>query len=284
MTGKTHACAGMLAAETVLVATGAPIEYWPAGLMLGAIASLLPDLDHHGSTVTVVLPFAGILSHFFKHRTVTHSIIGVLAFSLIVKLAFPLMPVALLLSIIAGYTSHLVVDMFNPMGIAILSPLMKRKHQEHHLSIDGYSSYKVPFADVVTGGFFENRVFRPILWLILIGLTLDQFARAMNFYSTSFSQFFHSINIHTMLPAILTSITVIVITSIITKPKYAWFFHILMVLSVFSIIGEWLWKIPEFHTTVLANMNPVLASVTVHYAVLVPVINTLTSMVGFVIK
>jgi membrane-bound metal-dependent hydrolase YbcI (DUF457 family) len=283
MTGKTHACAGMLAAEVVLVATGAPIEYWSAGLLFGAIAALLPDLDQKGSTVTVTLPFAGILSHFFKHRTVTHGLVGILAFSLLLRLAFPLMPVSLFMSIVAGYISHPVVDMANHMGIAIFSPFKTGIKLRHIDTIGGYAALKFPFFNITTGGDRENKVFRPLLWVGLIALTLSPFYNLINLNGT-LDQFINTMDMKTLIPAILETITVIIVANIITKHKWAWLFHGVIILSGLAIIGEWLWKVSYFQVWAISFIEPAAIIITDYYSVLIPFVNPITSMFGYIIK
>lgn len=56
MTGKTHLLAGGLAAGLALHQLQAPADAWTAGLLLGLIAGLLPDIDTEASMASRMIP------------------------------------------------------------------------------------------------------------------------------------------------------------------------------------------------------------------------------------
>jgi len=123
MTGKTHFAVGTNAVWLSLLFGPAS---WPLiGLaFIGGIAGLLPDIDTRKSTVnheTGGLLRIFLLDILFRHRSVTHSLLGtILAACLFVPL-YRLHPLAPLIAL-AGFASHLFIDGFNPQGCEYLYP------------------------------------------------------------------------------------------------------------------------------------------------------------------
>jgi inner membrane protein len=58
------------------------------------------------------------------HRTMTHSVFGVLLFSLLVLIFLGRLP-NLALALVAGYASHVVADALNTRGVPLLWPIGK---------------------------------------------------------------------------------------------------------------------------------------------------------------
>jgi inner membrane protein len=56
------------------------------------------------------------------HRTLTHSLLGVALFVVLVSPVAPLSP-DLFLALVAGYASHLVADALNKRGVPLLWPV-----------------------------------------------------------------------------------------------------------------------------------------------------------------
>lgn len=126
--GPTHALFGVTAYVALpLLGVPAPLAYvgWAAG------AALLPDIDHHASTVS---KFLGPVARGFRrlsgarHRGLTHQWWFAVAVVALVAVWRP----ALIPAVAVGYGSHIVGD-------------------------------QIPR----TGGWLENRVVRPGLWLAL---------------------------------------------------------------------------------------------------------------------
>lgn len=268
MTGSTHTASGMLAAETVLLMGNAPLEYWPVGLLFGAIAGLLPDLDHESSTVTITLPFAGILAPIFQHRTVTHGVFGVLGFAFILRFAFPWMPWLLFASIVAGYVSHAVVDMANVMGVALLSPLPISNQLNPSRNIGGYWAFKWPLLRIATASDAETKLFRPLVWSVLGLLTLSQFKGHTTFQS--------------LVPALLSSAIVLVVALVISEKRYVNFFHGIIFLAATAILGGWLWKIPQVQVWFLSSYGDVLHFFAQYHSVINPIIGPIMALYGSV--
>lgn len=136
-----------------------PTEMWPAGLAIGAVSGLLPDIDEPNAmlgrggwmpralgpllkafAVVVSLPFrvlGMIIQGTLGHRGGTHS----LAMSVIFTLALAIPITAFfgksadwaVWAIWAGYLSHLIADSLNPSGVPWLWPLFSKKKRFHLL-------------------------------------------------------------------------------------------------------------------------------------------------------
>lgn len=110
----------LTAAGATLVAYGArlPMEVALPGIALAAAGSLLPDLDHAGSTAARALgPLtaapAWVLQRAFGHRGALHSalaaaLLGAVLWCLVGQWALP---------VAAGYAAHLVEDCWTPAGL-----------------------------------------------------------------------------------------------------------------------------------------------------------------------
>ncbi len=123
---------------------------WFFGLVL--LGALLPDIDHRESVISKwIYPVAWILSFFFRHRGIIHSIffLGGLFVAVSsfwgVAYAFPLL---------AGFLSHIVIDSITVRGINYLYPLTTFR-------IMGF---------IETGKTGETLLF--LLLLVLIGLKI----------------------------------------------------------------------------------------------------------------
>lgn len=109
------------------------LEYHPSPEVLAAatFASILPDVDHPKSMLgRILLPVSLLLNATVGHRTLTHSLAG---FSIAIILAY-LTTISLGLSAAAyvaftlGYASHILADMLNDAGVALMYPFEKRRY------------------------------------------------------------------------------------------------------------------------------------------------------------
>jgi len=123
MLQKTHSAAGLVAAETILVAHDVPFLSWTAAgaLLLGCLAGTIADVDKPGSTMAKVLfPLSALLRFLnVRHRTATHSALCVAA---LWALTLPL-PALYRIVFVAAYASHPIIDLFNEKGVQLLWPL-----------------------------------------------------------------------------------------------------------------------------------------------------------------
>lgn len=86
------------------------------------IGSLLPDIDHEGSTINKILPVTKWFSYFFKHRGFFHTIFPAILLFLVVRY-FSSTLVAL--ALIVGYAAHLISDGLTLAGVNLLHPLSR---------------------------------------------------------------------------------------------------------------------------------------------------------------
>jgi len=101
---------------------------------------------------------------FYKHRTLTHSIVGVYAIYrllewVLLKLLNPVFldPQIVLASIMIGYISHIIADSLTEEGVPLLFPI--------NINF-GFPPIKK--VRIKTGKWFENLVVYPAIWVYLI--------------------------------------------------------------------------------------------------------------------
>ncbi len=159
MTGKTHIAIGIAAALTIT--QGQALENQIIMVATTAISSLFPDLDHpksklnqkilffknkffktlfylvigglfvyaYLSTYLKVLLFLGIacgLIGISMHRGFTHSLIGLLSYSFLVKfIAIEYNMEYIYTGFVMGFALHLIADFFTSQGIKLFYPIKK---------------------------------------------------------------------------------------------------------------------------------------------------------------
>lgn len=125
-----------------------------AGAIFGA---LIPDIDHINSRIGNKLkPISKLIKLLgVKHRGITHSLLGIIIFSFLIKKLFYLNWISQgwYYSLLLGYISHLIADMFNSTGLPILFPLKYR--------------FKFGF-NIATGSWQENIFFSIIITCLLL--------------------------------------------------------------------------------------------------------------------
>ncbi|MEQ6359451.1 metal-dependent hydrolase [Thermoanaerobacter thermohydrosulfuricus] len=152
MLGKTHVALGL--AGTAMIISVNP-KTAPVTLATAAFASLIPDIDDDNSFLNhkidfgfrplgavvftillfslsylkiisvisfIVLETALLLSVFSRHRSFSHSLIGLLTYSIGVYLAYK----AVFVPFVIGYSFHIIADMFTNNGVELLYPYRKR--------------------------------------------------------------------------------------------------------------------------------------------------------------
>ncbi|HOX41225.1 MAG TPA: metal-dependent hydrolase [bacterium] len=180
MTGKTHQALGLALGLGYIVSVSS--GYQPATLgaaLIGAhFGALLPDIDQPASSFWRSLPFgrvAGELSDpFLKHRNITHSLVGAVIISLLIRYLLSLFPKywgintdIVLASSMLAYGSHLLSDAFTVEGIPFLFPWKKMMG----IPPKPFEGFRIQ-----TGKWFENLVIFPainILIILLIHLNWD---------------------------------------------------------------------------------------------------------------
>ncbi|KKQ75245.1 hypothetical protein A2715_04280 [Candidatus Woesebacteria bacterium RIFCSPHIGHO2_01_FULL_39_32] len=138
--------------------------------VIGAdIGALIPDMDGAGNRLWDLLPaghnMGKILRRiFYKHRTLTHSIIGIVAIYKILEwVLFKYLnstfldPGIILASIMIGYLSHILADALTEEGVPLLFPL------SINFGLPPIKKWRIK-----TGKWFENFVVYPGVWIYLI--------------------------------------------------------------------------------------------------------------------
>jgi inner membrane protein len=140
LNATTHAVFGVaaLAGAALLTGTEPPAYAYPVAVA----AAWLPDVDNPRSTLgnglsrlespalnTITRPLSWALRttsftlvRTVGHRTLTHSLLGVVLFALLARLLVGGFP-NLFLALIAGYASHVFADALNTRGVLLLWPL-----------------------------------------------------------------------------------------------------------------------------------------------------------------
>ncbi len=140
MNATTHAVFGVAALAGVSLVAGVepPAYVYPAAVT----AAWLPDVDNPRSTLgnglsrsknpvlnLVSRPLSWalrtasfVLVRTVGHRTLTHSLVGVLIFALPIWLFLGAFP-NLTLALVVGYASHVFADALNTRGVPLLWPL-----------------------------------------------------------------------------------------------------------------------------------------------------------------
>ena len=155
MNGQTHLLGGLTAG--LLVATLVPVSQVPWLLGAAALAGPLADIDHPGSMYGRWLPLPGVAKVYghiepytggpfctssgsfghvgrrtpfgtLWHRGPTHSLFVAMAASALAAVAFRGMHhgEAVAIGVLAGYLSHLALDLLNVSGQQLLWPFSKR--------------------------------------------------------------------------------------------------------------------------------------------------------------
>lgn len=127
MMASTHAVIGLISyAGLYAIAGEAPQA---TGLCCAALGALLPDADTPSSKAGLCLyPLAVWLERRFGHRTVTHSLVGVAIFALLIAPLLLLGGHAMLWwsALLCGYASHLLADAATKSGVPLLWPSRAR--------------------------------------------------------------------------------------------------------------------------------------------------------------
>ncbi|MDE5977063.1 MAG: metal-dependent hydrolase [Turicibacter sp.] len=92
------------------------------------VGALLPDIDMRSSQMGRLLPFLSkIISTHFKHRTLTHSLLSIAFFFILMALA-PLLDIGqdfyiiLICGLMIGHLSHIILDLFTNQGVCLFYP------------------------------------------------------------------------------------------------------------------------------------------------------------------
>ncbi|MDQ3098660.1 MAG: metal-dependent hydrolase [bacterium] len=177
MVGKSHQMVGFATVYTYAVLTQTPYlntQTLVAALLCITLGSLTPDLDSQENKLYTLLPFGHkVLAEvgeraFGKHRTISHSLIGVtiawflsywLIFMIPVENGFNL--TALWYAYMLALISHLFADFVTKDGIPLLWPISFKF---------GFPPFK--FMRMRTGGWIELYIVRSLVVFWVFYLTI----------------------------------------------------------------------------------------------------------------
>ena len=97
-------------------------------LVTTLIGTLLPDIDHTRSGIgKLVYPLAWWINRHYGHRTITHSLLALVFFLLLVKgcMFFLGGPPLLARAFGIAYASHLLLDMMTIQGVSLFYPFFR---------------------------------------------------------------------------------------------------------------------------------------------------------------
>lgn len=118
-TGKTHIVGGILVG---LIVTQA-LEINAGYSVVAGVSALFPDIDQPTSKIGQRIPGSFLIKLIFGHRNFWHSLLA----ALLLFLAFSsFLPQHFAVLVLAGYLSHLLLDMLTPAGVPLFYPFTKR--------------------------------------------------------------------------------------------------------------------------------------------------------------
>jgi inner membrane protein len=169
MTGRTHdafAFASLITAAIIFSPDNLNMLTLAGCVVAADIGGLLPDIDQAGNRLWDLLPAGNTLGKifrriFYKHRTISHSIIGVFLVYKFLDFLLPRLinasyanPELILISLMIGYTSHLFADSLTEEGIPLLFPIPL------NFGVPPIRSWRIK-----TGQWFEKFVVFPGVWV-----------------------------------------------------------------------------------------------------------------------
>ena len=186
MTARTHDVIAL--ASLVTIAAYYPPEHLTVttliiALIANNIGALIPDLDSATNRLWDLLPAGDFLAKifnkvFWKHRTLSHSLIGAIILYLVIQWLLPkfLQPNFIDLSIITaaitiGYVSHLVADSFTKEGLPLLFPI------NINFGIPPLEALRIK-----TGGWIEKTLVYPGTIIFLIWFSISHQPQLVNLF------------------------------------------------------------------------------------------------------
>lgn len=172
MTARTHdafAFAGLVAVSAYFPPGSISLTTFFVAIIANNIGALIPDMDSSANRLWDLLPAGDVLGKifrriFYKHRTLSHSLVGLFAIYkilgwLLPKLLNPLFiePKIVLFALMIGYISHLLADCLTKEGLPLLFPL------KWDFGIPPISVLRI-----TTGSWIEKYLVYPAIWIGLI--------------------------------------------------------------------------------------------------------------------
>jgi membrane-bound metal-dependent hydrolase YbcI (DUF457 family) len=171
MTSRTHNAIAL--ASLITISAFYPPESINLSTLIGVIVAnniggLIPDMDTGGNYLWGLLPQGKFLGKFlrkifYKHRTITHSLLGLFLIYNFLNFVLPKLlntdyinTDLILASLMIGFISHLVSDSFTEEGIPLLFP-----------SRLTFGIPPIRKIRIKTGQWFENVIIFPGIWIYL---------------------------------------------------------------------------------------------------------------------
>lgn len=172
MTARTHdafALASLITISALYPPESLNVMTLVAALVASDVGALIPDMDQASNKLWDLLPVGDQLGKVFRkiflgHRTLSHSLLGLyLIYKILSWFLYKVLnpsfvdPRIILISIMVGYISHLILDIFTKDGLPLLFPLKIK------IGIPPVKALRI-----TTGKWVENIVFYPSIWIYLI--------------------------------------------------------------------------------------------------------------------
>lgn len=189
MTARTHnaiAVASLVTVAAIYPPTSLDLPTFIAAVIANNIGGLIPDMDTAGNYLWGLLPQGDKLGKylrriFYKHRTITHSLLGTFIIYKFFEFLLPRLfnhgfvdTTIILFSLMIGFLSHLLADSFTEEGIPLLYPIPLT-----------FGIPPIKKIRIKTGRWFENFVIFPAVWVYVFWLVIS--------YKTSFLAIFKNI-------------------------------------------------------------------------------------------
>jgi len=188
MTSRTHdviAFASLVTIASLYPPKDLGVVTLFASLVGNVVGALAPDMDQAGNRLWDMLPAGNTVGKllrkvFYKHRTLSHSILGLLIFYKITEFILPMffnstfVNIHLLhVSLLIGYVSHLVADAFTKEGIPLLFPL----------NIN-FGFPPLEFLRITTGKWIEKYIVFPGVGLYLVWFVINHQANLIQLFQS----------------------------------------------------------------------------------------------------
>lgn len=167
MTGRTHDLTAFTALSFIIATWPIPnmsLATAITALSAAFIGGLAPDIDQPTANLWRRLPAGNVIGRIFSpflggHRSISHSLFGIVAFGLLVSFLLRLAHNVVLVDMevvwwafMIGFVSHLLIDTITKDGVPWLFPI------PIHFGIPPLRILRMK-----TGGFFEKSVIFPLL-------------------------------------------------------------------------------------------------------------------------
>ncbi len=157
MTAPTHIAFGLLTVAGSFSLFSLPLHRNLPAVACAILGSVLPDIDSPNSYIGRVLPYASIpIERQWGHRTITHSLLCMLALSVLIWPLLVWQP-ACHIALLLGYMSHIVADCATKSGVPLFYP------HPAACVFPGSAKYRIK-----TGSMGENYLLIGLLLMLLV--------------------------------------------------------------------------------------------------------------------